>query len=63
MRRVKGQLEYDPVAWIIHLHASGVLLARDPIGYFEEIDNDPSFQAPAEELRVKQVVGPIEENG
>jgi len=51
------------VAWIIHLHASGVLLARDPIGYFEEIDNDPSFQAPAEELRVKQVVGPIEENG
>ncbi len=42
--------EYDPVNSIIHLHATGTLLASDPIGYFKRIDNDPDFHAPAEEL-------------
>ena len=42
--------EYDPVNSIIHLHATGTLVASDPIGYFKRIDNDPVFQAPAEEL-------------
>jgi len=42
--------EYDPVNSIIHLHATGTLVASDPIKYFKRIDNDPVFQSPAEEL-------------
>ena len=42
--------KYDPVNSIIHLHASGILVASDPIDYFRRIDNDPVFQSPAEEL-------------
>lgn len=42
--------EYDPATSTIHLHATGVLVAGDPIGYFEALDNDPCFRAPAEEL-------------
>ena len=42
--------EYDPVNSIIHLHATGILVASDPINYFKRIDNDPVFQPPAEEL-------------
>ncbi len=42
--------EYDPENSVVHLHATGTLVAGDPIGYFKRIDNDPAFQAPAEEL-------------
>ena len=41
--------EYDPIHSIIHLRASGKLVADDPIQYFKAIDNDPSFRAPSEE--------------
>ena len=41
--------EYDPTNSIIHLRASGVLVASDPIKYFREIDEDPNFKPKAEE--------------
>ena len=41
--------EFDPKASVIHLRASGILIASDPISYFEAIDNDPSFIPKAEE--------------
>jgi len=41
--------EYDAVASVIHLRASGVLKAADPIKYFKEINTDQSFKPKAEE--------------
>jgi len=41
--------EYDPNNSVIHLRASGVLVASDPINYFKQIDEDPIFQPRAEE--------------
>jgi len=41
--------EYDPVRSIIHLRASGVLVASDPINYFRALDKDPAFHPKAEE--------------
>ncbi len=41
--------EYDPANSVIHLRASGVLIASDPINYFKEIDEDSSFKPKAEE--------------
>ena len=41
--------EYEPEQNVIHLKASGVVVASDPIEYFEKLDNDPSFEGVAEE--------------
>jgi hypothetical protein len=41
--------EYDPINSVIHLRASGVLVASDPIEYFRQINEDPSFKPKAEE--------------
>jgi len=41
--------EYDSDHSVIHLRASGVLKAKDPISYFKEIDEDPAFKPKAEE--------------
>lgn len=41
--------EYDPINSRVHLRASGILVASDPINYFREIDEDPSFKPKAEE--------------
>ena len=41
--------EYDPVNSVIHLRASGVLMASDPINYFRQIDQDSTFKPKAEE--------------
>lgn len=41
--------EYDPINSIIHLRASGVLVASDPINYFRKIDENTSFRPKAEE--------------
>ena len=40
---------FDPEKSVIHLKASGILIAADPINYFKEIDEDPTFRAKAEE--------------
>ncbi len=40
---------FDPDNSIIHLRASGVLVASDPINYFRQIDEDPMFKPKAEE--------------
>ena len=41
--------EYDQDKSIIHLRAKGVLKAMDPINYFKQIDEDPTFRPKAEE--------------
>ncbi len=41
--------EYDPTNSVIHLRASGVLVASDPINNFKQIDEDPIFKPKAEE--------------
>jgi len=41
--------EYDPDNSVIHLRASGVLKGMDPINYFKQIDEDPTFIPKAEE--------------
>lgn len=41
--------EYDSSKSVIHLRASGVLVADDPINYFKKIDEDPNFKPKAEE--------------
>lgn len=41
--------EYDPINSVIHLRASGVLKASDPIKYFRQINEDPDFIPKAEE--------------
>jgi len=41
--------EYDPVNSVIHLRASGVLAANDPIKYFQQLNEDPTFKPKAEE--------------
>lgn len=41
--------EYDSSKSVIHLRASGVLAASDPINYFKQIDEDPVFKPKAEE--------------
>jgi hypothetical protein len=41
--------EFDSKNSIIHLKASGVLVASDPINYFSRLDKDPSFKPNAEE--------------
>jgi hypothetical protein len=41
--------EYDFVNSVIHLRASGVLVASDPINYFRQINEDPNFKPKAEE--------------
>lgn len=41
--------EYDPDNSVIHLRASGVLVVNDPINYFRQIDEDPTFKPKAEE--------------
>ena len=41
--------EYDKDNSTIHLKASGILVASDPINYFKELDNNPAFVPKAEE--------------
>ena len=41
--------KYEKENSIIHLVASGVLIASDPISYFKQLDEDPSFTPKAEE--------------
>ena len=41
--------EYDPDNSIIHLRASGVVVASDAINYFHQLDSDPLFRPKAEE--------------
>ena len=41
--------EFDRINSVIHLKASGIVVADDPIGYFKSIDEDPSFKPKAEE--------------
>ena len=41
--------EYDPEKGVVELHASGVLVASDPINYFKELDADPNFKPKVEE--------------
>lgn len=41
--------EYDSSKSVIHLRATGVLVASDPINYFKQIDKDPTFKPKAEE--------------
>ena len=42
--------EFDRKNAVIHSHASGILVASDPIRYFARIDEDPAFKAPAKEF-------------
>ena len=39
--------DYDPVANVIHLRATGVLVKGDPITYFHAIAKDPSIKPDA----------------
>jgi len=41
--------DYDQANSVIHLRASGVLKPADPISYFKQIDEDPTFIPKAEE--------------
>lgn len=41
--------ELEPENARIHLRASGILVASDPVNYFKQLDEDPSFKPKAEE--------------
>ena len=41
--------EFDEENAVIHLRASGTLVASDPINYFQQLDADSEFRPKAEE--------------